>query len=212
MVRSAAKLRVSNHEAAHLPHFLRLALGRQARRGPARQPRPQYAGETAGPQALADARLLNAGWRSAGPLQALRTAGLRGRTGLRRRTGWCGRAGPSDGSRLIRLTRARRQSGLPRRTGPCRSRSLQLLTLPVGRARLLRRLRLTRPVLQARLPARSILSRQSVLLRPAARRVAAVEARIGAAEFALLAHDLPSEILRRVNLAHKTLVAQHLLR
>jgi hypothetical protein len=185
MVRSAAKLRVSNHEAAHLPHSLRLALGRQARCGPARQSRPQHAGETAGPQALADARLLNVGWRS---------------------------AGPSDGSRLIRLTRARRQSGLPRRTRPCRSRSLQLLTLPVGRARLLRRLRLTRPVLQARLPARSILSRQSVLLRPAARRVAAVEARIGAAEFALLAHDLPSEILRRVNLAHKTLVAQHLLR
>ena len=38
------------------------------------------------------------------------------------------------------------------------------------------------------------------------------EAGIGAAEFALLEHDLPAEILRRVELTHKALVAQHRLR
>lgn len=35
------------------------------------------------------------------------------------------------------------------------------------------------------------------------------EAGIGAAEFALLEHDLPAEILRRVKLTHKTPVAQY---
>ena len=35
------------------------------------------------------------------------------------------------------------------------------------------------------------------------------EAGIGAAEFALLEHDLPADILRRVKLTHKALVAQH---
>ena len=35
------------------------------------------------------------------------------------------------------------------------------------------------------------------------------EAGIGAAEFALLEHDLPADILRRVKLAHKALVALH---
>ena len=38
------------------------------------------------------------------------------------------------------------------------------------------------------------------------------EAGIGAAEFALLEYDLPADILRRVKLAHKTLVARHHLR
>ena len=35
------------------------------------------------------------------------------------------------------------------------------------------------------------------------------EAGIGAAEFALLEHELPADILRRVKLTHKALVAQH---
>ena len=137
-----------------------------------------------------------------------------------------------------RLARSRRQSGLLRRTRE--SRSLQLLTLPARRARLLRLTRplqlllsgtvlltrllllsrtvlrtgllLNRPVLQARLLPGAILSRQSVLLRSAARRIEAARAGVGAAEVALLAEDAAAEILRRVDLTDKALVAQHHLR
>ena len=114
-----------------------------------------------------------------------------------------------------------------------------MLTLPVRRARLLRltrslQLLLSRPILltglllsgtvlqsrlllprtiwRARLLAGAVLSRQTILLRAAARRVATVEAGVGAAEVALLVEDAAAEILRRVNLTHKTLIAQHLLR
>jgi hypothetical protein len=151
---------------------------------------------------LTDGRLLHAGLRASGRLQTLRTARLRGRTG------WRGRTRSSNGSRLLWLTR-----------------SLQLLTLPVRRAGLLRRLRLTGPVLQllsgtvlltglrltgailqAGLLPRPVLSRQSILTRPA-RRVATVEAGVGAPEGALLVDDAAAEILRRVKLADKTLVA-----
>ena len=117
------------------------------------------------------------------------------------------------------------------------SRPLQLLALSVRRARLLRltrplqlllsgtvlltrlllpgtvlQTRLARTIWRARLLAGTVLSRQSVLLRSAARRVEAVDAGVGAAEIALLAEDATAEILRRVKLTHKTLVAQHLLR
>jgi hypothetical protein len=39
-----------------------------------------------------------------------------------------------------------------------------------------------------------------------------VQGRIGATQGALLAHDLPAEILRGMDLTHKTLIAQRLLR
>lgn len=162
--------------------------------------------------------MLHAGWRT-GLLQALRTArlrrrtGLRGRSGLRRRTGLHGCTRSSCGRRLLRLTRPRWQAGLLRRTRLRRSRALQLLPLPVRRARLLRRLRPTRPVLQAGLlRSGAVLSRHAVLLRSAARRVTTVEAGVGTAKGALLVDDATAEILRRVNLAHKTLVAHDLLR
>ena len=97
---------------------------------------------------------------------------------------------------------------------------------------------LDRPVLQAWLPGtvlltgllllsrtigltrlrwrRAVLSRHGIgLLRTRLHRLAAVRiglAGIGAAERALFLHDLAAEILRGVNLAHKTLVARDLLR
>lgn len=96
--------------------------------------------------------------------------------------------------------------------------------MPVGRAGLLR---LARPVLLARLPGAvlltrlllrrgAVLSRHGVrLLRARLHRLAAVRiglAGIGAAERALFVDHLTAEILRGVNLAHKTPVAGDLLR
>ena len=93
-----------------------------------------------------------------------------------------------------------------------------LLTLPVRRARLLRLTRALQLLLSGTVPqtglllTRTVLARQSVLLRSAARRVEAVDAGVGAAEIALLVVNAAAEVLRRVKLTHKALIAQHLLR
>jgi hypothetical protein len=129
-----------------------------------------------------------------------------------------GRAG------LLRLSRARRRAR-------SRWRTRLLLTLAVRRARLLL---LTGPVQltgllltgtirhawQRRLTGLSgqtiwpplsgqtiwpLLARLQLPDRP----VRIDEAGIGATEFALLEHELPADILRRVKLTHKALVAQH---
>ena len=134
---------------------------------------------------------------------------------------WCAAGLPGQTVRpwrcrvLSRLLRSRR------RLGRCRAGR----SLPVGRAGLLR---LARPVLLARLPGAvgltgllllrrgAVLSRHGVrLLRARLHRLAAVRiglAGIGAAERALFVDHLTAEILRGVNLAHKTLVAGDLLR
>jgi len=108
------------------------------------------------------------------------------------------------------LARPRRRTGLLRRAG-------LLLALTVGRALLrlartiVRRASLTRTVVwrAGLLWARTILSG---LLAGARRVVALVDTWVGAAEGALLADDLSADGLRRVQLAHETLVALGLLR
>ena len=109
------------------------------------------------------------------------------------------------GRRSGRLRSARL---LQARPGGLGWRALLRLT---GSRRLSWLLLLTRTILQARLWPGAVLSRQSVLSR-SARRVATIDARIGAAEGALLVDDAAAEILRRVNLTHEALVALHLLR
>ena len=90
--------------------------------------------------------------------------------------------------RQWRLTGLPRQAVLPRLAGP-----VQLTWLL-----------LSRPVLSGQ----AILPRLAGLELPD-RPVRIDETGIGAAEFALLQHDLPAEILRRVKLTHKALVTQH---
>ena len=70
---------------------------------------------------------------------------------------------------------------------------------------------LSGPVLQIVLLLRSVGPQSAGLTRPV-RPVRTDQPRIGAAERAMLGDHPAAEILRRVNLPHKTLVAQNLLR
>jgi len=141
--------------------------------------------------------------------------------------------------RLLRLACAWRQAGLrrlsrARRHTRSRQRARLLLSLAVRRARLLlltgpvqlTGLLLSWAVRHARQRQLTGLSRQTILsplsgqtvwpllagLQLPDRPVRIDEAGIGAAEFALLEHKLAADILRRVKLTHKPLVAQHHLR
>ena len=140
------------------------------------------------------------------------------------RSGWLGRR-----ALLLRLTRSRRQSGL----WWGGFRPLQLLPLPVGRARLRRRWRLTRPVLQLLLSG-TVLLAGLLLLQPGQfckpggcpvrfcpgnpfcpdRRGALPRLTPGLArrKARCWSTTAAAEILRRVNLTHEALVALHLLR
>jgi hypothetical protein len=108
--------------------------------------------------------------------------------------------------------------GLPRLTGSARLlrvARLLLRVLPVGRPRLLRAWLVTLPAIRCALLRLigTVLSGRAV--RPLlAGLVAAivVQARIGAAERALLGDDPSADALRGVHLAHETLIAQRLSR
>ena len=108
--------------------------------------------------------------------------------------------------RLLRRARTRRLRALPvRRAGWLRGEAVLLTGLLPLTTRLTRRRRRG-----------AVWSRQGVRpLRPRLQRLPAVRiglAWIGAAEGALLVDHAPTEILRRVKLAHKPLIAQNLLR
>ena len=108
--------------------------------------------------------------------------------------------------RLLRRARTRRLRALPvRRAGWLRGEVVLLTGLLPLTTRLTRRRRRG-----------AVWSRQGVRpLRPRLQRLPAVRiglAWIGAAEGALLVDHAPTEILRRVKLAHKPLIAQNLLR
>jgi hypothetical protein len=95
----------------------------------------------------------------------------------------------------VRYGRQWRLTGLPRQA---------VLPRLAGTVQLTRRL-LSGPDLSGQ-PIRPLLAGWSCL---PDRPVRIDEAGIGAAEFALLEHDLPADILHRVKLAHKALVALH---
>ena len=119
---------------------------------------------------------------------------------------------------LLASARLRRRARLPRLLR--RARTQRLRALPVWRAG---RLRGETVLLAGLLPLRPADPAAGRVRVPASRCCccrgcsgsAAVRiglAWIGAAEVALLVDDLPAEVLRRVDLAHKALVAQRLLR
>jgi len=114
-------------------------------------------------------------------------------------------------ARLLRLSGTIELAGLLLPLAVRHSRQWRLTGLP-GQAvlpRLAGTIQLTRLLLSG-----PVLSRQTIWpllagLQLPDRTVRIDEAGIGAAEFALLEHELPADILRRVKLTHKALVAQH---
>ena len=115
-------------------------------------------------------------------------------------------------ARLLRLSGTIELAGLLLSLAVRHSRQWRLTGLPgqavlprlAGTIQLTRLLLLSGPVL-SRQTIRPLLAGLQLPDRP----VRIDEAGIGAAEFALLEHELPADILRRVKLTHEALVAQH---